>query len=360
MRAIVYDGIRTHFDDSYPRPVPVAGEALIKVTLAALCNTDREIMHGYVPGFNAVMGHEFTGIVESVEESEGSSSSPFLSEAKDLTCSSEMHLPGLNPLNPRDLIGKRVVGEINCSCFDSSCPYCSTNRSSHCPQRTVAGIHNRDGCFADYITLPMRLLHIIPDDLPDKAAIFAEPLAAAIRIVEQSQILPQQSVALVGDGRLAYMIGQIIALTGAPLTVFGRHTEKLVLYEPFAQTRLLEKTAVGEQSASIDAKDMRGYEVVIDATGSPSGLDAAIALTRSGGLLVMKSTYASKVEIDMSEIVVREITIRGSRCGPFAPALRYLERGLIALPPVELFNPQDFESAFESAAFKAAFDFTAF
>jgi len=327
MRAVVCDGKRALYTDDRAKPKLAAGEALIKVSLAALCNTDREIMAGYSPGFSHVMGHEFVGVVEAV----ASDADP-------------------------TLMGKRVVGEINLSCFSPDCPYCSTRRASQCPKRLVAGIHNRDGCFADYITLPTRLLHLVSDTLPDEAAIFAEPLAAALRITEASHISPDQPVALVGDGRLAYMIGQVIALTGAPLTVFGLCEEKLVLFKPFAADTHVLKQAKQPEIA-INEANLQSYEVVIDATGHPSGLATALALTRSGGLLVMKSTYASKAEINMSEVVVREITIRGSRCGPFAPALRYLDRELICLPPIEVFDPQDFAAAFDSAAFKVALKF---
>ncbi|MCL2745520.1 MAG: alcohol dehydrogenase catalytic domain-containing protein [Coriobacteriia bacterium] len=325
MRAIVHDGARTYFTTDHPEPKLEAGEALVKVTLAALCNTDREVMAGYSPGFNNVMGHEFVGIVAAVADSTDQAAA--------------------------SLVGKRVVGEINLSCFSTDCPYCSTGRSTQCPERTVAGIHGRDGCFADYLALPTRLLHVIPDSLPDDVAIYAEPLAAALRITELSHISPDQPIALVGDGRLAYMIAQVIALTGAPLTVFGLSEDKLALFEPFAVDTQLVKQAA-------QTNDIHGYEVVIDATGHPSGLTTALSLVRSGGLLVMKSTYASSVEINMSEVVVRELTIRGNRCGPFAPALRYLDRGMIHLPSAEVFNPADFQEAFKSEAFKTVLDFS--
>jgi len=326
MQALVYNGSDAVYTRDYPQPTPAPGEALIRVRLAALCNTDREILRGYSPGFTGVMGHEFVGVVAEVAD-------------------------------PADvsLVGQRVVGEINLSCFQPDCLYCSTGRSSQCTQRRALGIAGKDGCFADYLTLPTRLLHLVPGSLPDEAAIFTEPLAAALRIVEQSHIPPDQPVALVGDGRLAYLIGQVIALTGAPLTVYGRAAEKLEMFAPFARTRLVEERARGSASSSESADD--SYEVVIDATGSPDSLASSIALTRSGGLLVMKSTYADNAEINMSEVVVRELTIRGSRCGPFAPALRYLERGRISLPPVELFAPKDFQKAFAAPAFKVALSF---
>jgi threonine dehydrogenase-like Zn-dependent dehydrogenase len=318
MRAIHYTHGAARYRDDYPQPVPKSGEALIKVTLAALCNTDREILRDYSPGFSGVMGHEFVGVVEDAADT--------------------------------SLVGRRVVGEINLSCFRDDCLYCGSHRDHHCLNRSVLGIIAKDGCFADYITLPEHLLHVIPDSLADQAAIFAEPLAAAFRIVEQSSIEPDTPVALVGDGRLAYMIGQVIASTGADLTVYGKEQGKLELFAPFATVHLVDDLDLGAPHDT--------YEIVIDATGSPSSLATSIALTRSEGLLVMKSTYAEKAEIDMSEIVVRELTIRGSRCGPFEPALDYLERGLITLPPVEIFAPEDFKEALASPAFKVALDFS--
>ncbi|MDR1412747.1 MAG: alcohol dehydrogenase catalytic domain-containing protein [Actinomycetes bacterium] len=315
MRAVVFDGNKAEYREDWPRPVAAADEALIRVNLAALCSTDREVMRGYSAGFSGVMGHEFVGRVEQAAD----------------------------PL----LVGRRVVGEINLSCFSPDCLYCSTGRDHHCENRSTLGIFNKDGCFADYLTLPTRLLHVLPDDMPDAVALFAEPLAAALRIVEQSHISPNQPVAVVGDGRLAYLIVQVLALVGAPLTVFGCNAEKLRLFEPFAvATRVVGKEAMTNT-----------FEVVVDATGNPESLTLAMALTRAEGLLVMKSTYAGNAEINMSEVVVRELTIRGSRCGPFEPALRYLHCGLITLPPVETFAPRDFEAAFKSHAFKVSLTF---
>ncbi|MCL2525533.1 MAG: alcohol dehydrogenase catalytic domain-containing protein [Coriobacteriia bacterium] len=334
MKAIRYDGTQARFSADAPQPTPLSGEALIRVELAALCNTDREIMAGYVPHYNNIMGHEFVGTVVSIEQD--ASTTP-----ADLA-----------------LVGKRVVGEINLNCNRMDCPMCSIGRTSQCPQRTVLGIHDKDGCFADYITLPTRLLHAVPDSLPSTQAVFAEPLAAALRITEVTHISPDRPVALLGDGRLAYMSGQVLALTGAPLTVFGLSEEKLKMFEPFAAgTRLLGQSTQPD-SSPVAESDQQSYEVVVDATGHPSGLSTALALTRSGGTLIMKSTYASNVEINMSEVVVREISIRGSRCGPFAPALRYLDRGLVKLPEIEIHQPAQFEAAFASHAFKVALDFS--
>jgi threonine dehydrogenase-like Zn-dependent dehydrogenase len=283
--------------------------SLIEVELAAICSTDREILRGYRPDFTGIIGHEFVGIVRA----------------------------GDTPA----LFGQRVVGEINLNC--GQCLYCRTGRPHHCANRTTLGINNRDGSFADFLTLPTRLLHPVPDDLAPEQAIFTEPLAAALRITEQVAFPPDLPVAIIGDGRLALMICQALATTTqAALSVFGRHREKLALFAPYAKT---------------SCEPAGSYEVVIDATGSPAALPVALSLTRSEGTLVMKSTYAKVAEIDISEVVVREIRIQGSRCGPFEPALELLREGRVALPAIELHPPEDFKAAFASPAFKTALDF---
>jgi threonine dehydrogenase-like Zn-dependent dehydrogenase len=207
----------------------------------------------------------------------------------------------------------------------------------------VLGINGKDGCFAEFLTLPTPLLHIVPKELLPEQAIFAEPLAAALRITEQVAFADGSPVAILGDGRLALMICQALAaVTDASLTVFGRHAEKLTLFAPYATTAL-------ETTGS--------FEVVIDATGSPSSLAAALALTRSEGTLVIKSTYAGLAKIDMSEVVVREIRIQGSRCGSFEPALELLGSQKVHLPSLEVYAPEDFEAAFGSKGFKAGLTF---
>ncbi|MCL2655486.1 MAG: alcohol dehydrogenase catalytic domain-containing protein [Coriobacteriia bacterium] len=311
MRAVIYDGTDAHYTEDAPQPVAdlSAGQSLIRIELATICSTDREILRGYRPDFTGVMGHEFVGIIEQSSDAA--------------------------------LVGARVVGEINLNCGD--CLYCRTGRPHHCETRRVLGIEGHDGTFADYLQHETRLLHRVPAGLAPEVAVFTEPLAAALRIVEQVHFDPDAPVALIGDGRLALMIGQVVALTGAPLTVIGRSAEKLELFRDFSVAQLLEPSG--------------SYEVVIDATGTPESLPTALALTRSEGTLVIKSTYAGDARINMSEVVVREITIRGSRCGPFAPALRLLERGLVSLPPVERHAPADFRAAISSRAFKAALDF---
>lgn len=307
MKALYYDKTVQYLED-YKKPVPAFEESLVKILISAVCNTDKEIIKGYKPDFHGVLGHEFVGrVVESGN-------------------------PGL--------IGKRVVGEINAGCGE--CIYCRTGRQNHCLNRKVIGITDKDGCFAEYMTIRTELLHVVPDEIPTETAVFTEPLAAALEILEQAHIKPSLNVAVIGDGRLAYMIAQVIALTGADLTVIGRHEEKLDNFRPFAK-------------AVTDTRDT--FEVVIDAAGSPSGILSAMGFVRKKGVIVCKSTYAGSVTLDMSYFVVNEITILGSRCGPFEPALQLLKRGLITLPPVELYELKDYDKAFESKAFKAGFQF---
>ena len=309
MRAIYYDGRDAVYKEDYPMPVPAGNDSLVQILLAAVCNTDKEVRRGYKPDFTGVMGHEFVGKVIS---------SP----------------------NP-ELVGKRVVGELNEAC--GHCIYCKTGRPHHCSNRKVIGMTNKDGCFAEYMTISTDLLHIVPDSLPTETAIFTEPLAAALEILNQVHIRPDTNVAVLGDGRLALFIAQALSLNGVDLTVIGRHPEKLENFKSFAKTT----TDLTKE----------GYEVVVDATGSPTGLISAMDLVRKQGTIVIKSTYAGTVDINMSAAVVNELTIVGSRCGPFEPALTLLERGSVKLPKIELYELKDFEKAFSSPAFKAGFQF---
>lgn len=308
MRALYYNGTKAEFRTDLPVPAPQAHESLVRVSLGAICNTDREIMKGYRPDFRGVIGHEFVGVVEQ-------SSDPAL-------------------------VGKKVVGELNEGCGD--CLYCNTGREGHCKSRKCIGIAGKDGCFAGYLTLATKLLHPVPDTLSDEAAVFAEPLAAALQIPQLVPIRPADEVCVVGDGRLSFMISQVLALTGAEVTVVGRSEEKLSLFAPFAKT-------------TMDCD--RTFETVVEASGSPSGLESALKLVRSRGTIVVKSTYAGKTELDFSQVVVNELRLVGSRCGPFEPAVRLLSRGLIILPDIELHDISDWKTAFESRAFKVGFDF---
>lgn len=307
MKALYYKDKAQYLED-YPIPVPGPNESLVKILISAICNTDKEVLKGYKPDFAGVLGHEFVGeVVES---------------------------------GKKELIDKRVVGELNEGC--GQCIYCRTGRAKHCLNRKVIGISGKDGCFAEYMTINTDLLHAVPEEIPAEVAIFTEPLAAALEIMEQAHIQPSKSVAVIGDGRLAFMIAQVVSLSGVDLTVIGRHEDKLKQFSSFAKTA---------------TKTDETYEIVIDATGSPAGILSAQKLVRNKGLIIIKSTYAGKVEIDMSSFVVNEITIKGSRCGPFEPAMQLLQRGLVTLPSIELYDLKDYERALQSKAFKAGFKF---
>ena len=309
MKAVYYDGKDAVYREDYPIPEPGEGESLVKILLSAVCNTDKEILKGYKPDFRGVMGHGFVGkVIDSSDPS---------------------------------LVGKRVVGELNEEC--GHCIYCKTARPHHCVNRKVIGLSGRDGCFAEYMTIATRLLHVVPDTLPTQIAVFTEPLAAALEILNQVHVRPDLNAAVLGDGRLSLFVAQALALNGIDLTVIGRHPEKLENFSHFAKT-----ATQGEKE---------GYELVVDATGSPSGLADAMNFVRKKGTIVIKSTYAGNASINMSQAVVNEITIVGSRCGPFEPSLKLLETGRVQLPPIELYELKDFRHAFSSSAFKAGFSF---
>lgn len=309
MKGIYFNGSDAVYREDLPIPVRGEKESLVKILLCAVCNTDKEVRKGYRPDFRGVLGHEFVGeVVESSDES---------------------------------LIGKRVVGELNAACGE--CIYCKTGRPSHCNERRVLGMKNKDGAFAEYMTIDTNLLHAVPDELPTEIAIFTEPLAAAFEILTQVHVSPNKNAAVLGDGRLALFVAQVLAQTGIDLTVIGKHEEKLELFKSFAKV-----TTEGE---------LEGYEYVAECTGSPSGLQKALDLVRKKGTIILKSTYAGTVDVNMSMVVVNEISIVGSRCGPFEPALKMLKEGKITLPPIELYECKDFEKAFESRAFKAGIKF---
>lgn len=283
MKALVFDE-RLRLVTDYPQPAPPLGESLVRVTLSGICNTDIEIERGYL-GFQGILGHEFVGVVENSAD--------------------------------ETLIGQRVVGEINAHCGE--CEYCRRGMTTHCPHRTTLGIVGRDGALAEYLTLPTRNLHRVPHHIPDEAAVFTEPLAAACEILEQIQIRPTDRVVVLGDGKLGLLVAQVVSLTGCNLTVMGRHADKL---------ELLARRGLNTQIAP-DADMPREVDIAIECTGNASGFTAARQMLRPRGTLVLKSTYHGTPEVDLSSVVVDEITLLGSRCGPFAPALRLLARDLV-------------------------------
>ncbi len=308
MKALYFDGEKPVYLEDYEKPSITPGHSLIKVLMSAICNTDREVIRGYRPDFRGVLGHEFVGIVEDSDD--------------------------------KNLIGKRVVGELNEGC--GSCIYCKTGREKHCVTRKVIGMEGLDGTFAEYFVLANHLIHEVPDSLPTEKAIYTEPLAAALEIMAQVHMSPEDNVAIIGDGRLAFMIAQVVSLYGVDLTIIGKHEEKLKMFEKLGKI----KHAEGDT-----------YEIVIDATGSPSGVELAKQIVRKRGTIVLKSTYAGATTIDLSYFVVNEISIVGSRCGPFEPALNLLNRGLVNLPAIETWELSEYEKAFSSRAFKTGFKF---
>ena len=276
------------------RPTPPDDEALVRVVQAGICNTDLELIRGYYP-YTGVLGHEFVGVVEQAP-------------------------PGFEHLE-----GQRVVGEINAAC--GGCAPCDAGRDTHCKNRTVLGIVARDGAFAEFLTLPARNLHVVPDSLSDEAAVFAEPLAAALEIQEQVTLRPGDRVLVVGDGKLGQLIARTVKLTGCYLCVAGRHDDKLAMLADLD----LDTFAVGA-APSTDreiAARLRDFDVTIECTGNPEGFGLARRALRPRGMLVLKSTYADRLTLDISSLVVDEITLVGSRCGPFEPALELLADGSV-------------------------------
>lgn len=263
-------------------PEPPQGEALVRVVQAGICNTDIELTRGYYP-YSGILGHEFVGLVEG---------------------------------GPLKLRGKRVVGEINAVCGD--CDACRHGRPTHCENRTVLGIVNRDGAFAEYLTLPVENLHVVPDDLSTDAATFTEPLAAALEIQEQINVGSGDRVVVIGDGKLGLLVAMSLQLTACSVTAVGRHEGKLAVLDVMGiETHHSEDRLSGE------------FDIAVECTGNPDGFAAALDLVRPRGTVVMKSTYADHLTFDAAKVVVDEINLIGSRCGPFAPALELLAKGKI-------------------------------
>ena len=316
MKALRYKDQQLEVAD-VPRP-DVNGEALVRVTLSGICNTDLEIARGYA-GFQGTLGHEFVGVVESVR-ADGALARPRGPQPGSPAGVGRLgRAQSTEPLLTRGLMpGDRIVGEINAGC--GLCDLCRSGDSRHCPGRTVLGIVGRDGAHAEFLKLPIVNLLPVPDEVPDEQAVFTEPLAAACGILERTSIARDTRVAVIGDGKLGLLCAQVVATTGAPVTLIGKHEGKLRI----AAQRGIE-TAIVKQAT----KRAREFDVVVEASGSPTGFDLALELLRPRGVLVLKSTFHGATDINAARIVVDEISVIGSRCGRFAPALELLKHNKI-------------------------------
>ncbi len=293
MKAVVFndkEGLVLKTD--YTKPVPQKGEALIKVSMAGICNTDAEIIKGYM-GYSGVLGHEFVGVVEEVNDAD------------------------------KSWIGKRVVAEISYGCDNPDCPWCAVKNYRHCPDRHTIGIWRKDGCFAEYITLPTNILFEVPENVPDEQAVFVEPLAAACEITEQLHIEPTHKVVVLGDGKLGLTTALTLNAQNLDVTLVGKHQNKLdIAKAQGVKTMLLDELKVSNN-----------FDVVVEATGSVSGFETSLNLVKPRGILVLKSTIATGKELNLAPIVINEITVLGSRCGQFGPALRLLKNNRIDFKP---------------------------
>ncbi len=285
MRALHLQDGQLLFDTQSPPLVPADGEVLVRVTRAGLCETDLQLVRGYM-AFEGVLGHEFVGVAESGKYAR-----------------------------------QRVVGEINCSCH--RCETCLEGSPNHCPHRTVLGILGRDGAFADYVSLPERNLHRVPDSVSDDEAVFIEPLAAAFRILEQIEITGRR-VLILGDGRLGQLCAQVLSQATNRLTLVGKHASKLQLARNFGI----------ETCERSQRHDRRDADLVVDCTGSPTGIQDAFRWLKPRGTLVLKTTVAGTPPLSLAPIVIDEFHVVGSRCGPFAPAITALEQRAVQVVPL--------------------------
>ena len=329
MRALYWDGHELSLRGTYPAPASSSSKiedagskivgatgsrlflssALIKVHLAGICSTDLQILKGYM-GFKGVPGHEFVGSVADA---------------------------------PKEFVGKRVAGEINFGC--GNCDACRRDLSRHCPNRSVMGILNADGAFAEYVSVPTANLHVVPENVSDEEAVFTEPLAAAFEILTQIQLDPGDEVLILGDGKLGNLCAQALRLTGAKVTALGKHSDKLAL---------IKKAGI----RTIELKDWqpRLFDVVVEATGSASGLELALGAVRPRGTLILKSTVAGNHQVSLAPIVINEINLVGSRCGPFPDALEALAAKQVSVTPLieAVYSLNDGVAAFEHAARRGA------
>jgi threonine dehydrogenase-like Zn-dependent dehydrogenase len=291
MKAIIFDG-ELKFVSDHPIPEPGHGEALVRVRLAGICNTDLEITKGY-KGFHGVLGHEFVGIVEKTAGN-----------------------------NNRQILGKRVVGEITCGC--GNCQYCRAGLKRHCPARTTIGIAGKDGSLAEHVTLPVENLFVVPSQVKDEEAVFAEPLAAAYEILEQIHMKPTDAVLVMGDGKLGILVAIVLRDSLARVVLTGKHRDKLNIAQGLGVPTIALEDLMREKT----------FDIIVDATGSTGGLVKALQLVKPRGTIILKTTTSEKVTMDLSPVVVNEIQVLGSRCGPFEPALRALSEKRIRVGPL--------------------------
>jgi alcohol dehydrogenase len=317
MKALVITSPGTIELQDLPAPER-AGECLIRVLNAGICGTDLQILEGYA-GFTGIPGHEFVGVVEQA------------------------------PAADAAWVGKRVVGEINIGC--RHCDWCARGIKEHCDNRDVVGIRQHDGAFAEYLTLPAVNLHEVPNGMDDETAVFAEPVAAACRIFEQMTVDPRARVAVVGDGRMGLLVAQVLKTAAPDITMLGRHESKLAI------ARALGLAAARSDDSPAPAGR---FDVVVDVTGRPDGLRRALEIVKPRGTVIMKSTFHGEAPISTWPVVVDEVTLVGSRCGPFRPALDLLASGAVQVKPLisRVARLDDHESAFGEArrALKVLFE----
>jgi threonine dehydrogenase-like Zn-dependent dehydrogenase len=295
MRALYWDGRELCFVPSFAAPT-ADSTALIKVHLAGICATDLQIFGGYM-GFTGIPGHEFVGSVQA---------------------------------GPPEIVGKRVVGEINFGCGE--CAACRRNLERHCASRRVMGILNAHGAFAEYVSVPVKNIHVVPENIGDEEAVFVEPLAAAFEILTQLQLTPQDQVLVLGDGKLGNLCAQVLQLAGAKVTAIGKHSDKLALLDN-----------VGVRTLLLENSQPHLFDIVVEATGSSSGFELALSAVRPRGTLVLKSTIAGKHQVSLAPLVINEINVIGSRCGPFPHALAALAAKQISITPLieKIYNLSD-------------------
>ncbi|PJF41629.1 MAG: alcohol dehydrogenase [Chloroflexi bacterium] len=307
MRALIFEDGHLQLATDYPDPDPGDGEALLRILVAGICNTDLELIDGMYD-FSGILGHEF--VAEVVE-------------------------------GPRHLVGRRVVGEINIAC--GVCDFCQKDIPSQCRTRHAIGIHGYPGAFADYLVLPVENLHPVPVTISNDGAVFTEPLAAALQVTTMTHIKPDDRVVVLGVGKLGMLVAQVVKITGANLAGIIRHDKQRTLLEQWGITAVERNELVDKQA-----------QIVVDCTGNASGFADALDLVQPRGIIMLKSTYHGKPEIDLTRVAVEEIQIIGSRCGPFDAALRLLEQNSVDVEPMidGRYPLEAYEAAFKAAAQK--------